>query len=126
LFQSNDRDKDFSTRDGIIKTLNFETIDKRGIIKGTWMEYILSAIHRVNDLNGKKIILYLCKHKNQERTRQEIKKDLNLDISDSNLEKRLNAFVRSDIISQGTTGFDYQAIDDHIFDKVFRGLSKRN
>jgi hypothetical protein len=125
LFQSNDRDKDFSTRDGIIKTLNFETLDKRGIIKGTWMEYILTAIHRVNDLNGKKIILYLCKHKNQERTRQEIINDLNLDISDSNLEKRLKAFVRSDIISQGTTGFDYQAIDDHIFDKVFRGVYQK-
>jgi len=125
LFQSNDTDKDFSSREGIIKTLNFETLDKRGIIKGTWMEYIQSAIHRVNDQHGKKIILYLCKHKDKERTREDIKNDLNLDISDSSLEERLKAFVRSDIISQGTTDFDYQAIDDNIFDKVFRGVYQK-
>jgi len=125
LFQSEYDQKDFSTDEQIIKTLDFETLNKRGIIRGTWMEYIQSAIKRVNDKNGKKIILYICKNKDKEITRDDIKNDLNLSLNDEELEYRLKTFVKSDIINQGTTDFDYQAIQDNIFDKVFRGVYQK-
>ncbi|KPA17824.1 ATPase domain protein, prokaryote domain protein, partial [Candidatus Magnetomorum sp. HK-1] len=57
LFQSDYQEKDFSKEQGILDVLDFETLDKRGGIRGTWMEYIHSAIDRINDTNGKKIIL---------------------------------------------------------------------
>ncbi|MBF0452441.1 MAG: hypothetical protein HQK75_17190, partial [Candidatus Magnetomorum sp.] len=38
------------------------------------------------------------------------------------LEKRMKALVKSDIIEQGTSYFSYQAVDDNIFDKVFRAV----
>jgi hypothetical protein len=41
------------------------------------------------------------------------------------LEKRLKAFVKSDIIEQGESDFDYQAVADNIFDKVFRGVYQK-
>ncbi|MEZ4525841.1 MAG: hypothetical protein R2941_07975 [Desulfobacterales bacterium] len=41
--------KDLSSQDGVLKTLEFETLDKRGSIKGTWMEYILYAFSTVNE-----------------------------------------------------------------------------
>ena len=84
------------------------------------MEYIASAIDMVNDVNGKKIILYICKKK--EVTRADIQKELNLEVEDRELEKRLKAFVKADIIEQGTSNFNYQAVNDNIFDKVFRGV----
>jgi hypothetical protein len=120
LFQSPYEDKDFSTEKGILEVLDFETFDKRGSIRGTWMEYIASAIDMVNDVNGKKIILYICKKK--EVTRADIQKELNLEVEDRELEKRLKAFVKADIIEQGTSNFNYQAVNDNIFDKVFRGV----
>ena len=120
LFQCSYEDKDFSTEKGILDVLDFETFHKRGSIRGTWMEYIHSAIDMVNDRNGKKIILYICKK--GELTRTEIKKDLNLEVDDHELEKRLKAFVKADIIEQGTSNFIYQAVQDNIFDKVFRGV----
>ena len=120
LFQSSYEEKDFSTEKGILKVLDFETFDKRGSIRGTWMEYVHSAIDMVNDKNGKKIIIYICNKK--EVTRADIKKDLNLEIDDYELEKRLRAFVKADIIEQGTSNFVYQAVQDNIFDKVFRGI----
>jgi len=120
LFQSDYPDKDFSTENGILDVLDFETLDKRGGIRGTWMEYIHSATDRINDTNGKKIILYICKQK--EATRDEIKNDLNLSMTDRELEKRLKAFVKADIIEQGTSNFIYYAVADNIFDKVFRGV----
>jgi len=120
LFQSVYPQKDFSTKDGVLDVLDFETLDKRGGIRGTWMEYIHSATDRINDANGKKIILYICKQK--EATRDEIKNDLNLSMTDRELEKRLKAFVKADIIEQGTSNFIYYAVADNIFDKVFRGV----
>lgn len=130
LFQSDYKDKNFSTKEGILETLDFETFDKRGGIRGTWMEYIYSATSEINDKNGKKIILYICKHK--EVTRGEMLKALNpvfidektgkkLD-PDRELERRLKAFIQSDIIEQGASNFRYKAVADNIFDKVFRGV----
>ena len=120
LFQSSYDDKDFSTEKGILEVLDFETFDKKGSIRGTWMEYIDSAIDRVNDKNGKNIIIYICNKR--EVSRADIKKDLNLETDDRELEKRLKAFVKADIIEQETSNFQYQAVHDNIFDKVFRGV----
>jgi len=122
LFQSIYRQKDFSTENGILDVLDFETFDKRGGIRGTWMEYIHSATDRINDANGKRIILYICKNKGKKVTRDDIRNDLDLSMSDGELEKRLKAFVKADIIEQGTSYFSYYAVRDNIFDKVFRGV----
>jgi hypothetical protein len=125
LFYSQCPDKNFSSREGLLKTLHFETLDDRGMIKNTWNEYIQSAINQINDKDGKKIILYICKNKHKEVTREDIRNDLSLSMTDQTLEKRMNAFVKSDIIDRGTTNFDYKAVQDNIFDKVFRGLYEK-
>lgn len=58
-------------------------------------------------------------------TRAEILRDLKLDMTDAQLEKRLKALVKADIISQGQTNFDYRGVQDNIFDKVFRGVYEK-
>ncbi|MBT3388561.1 MAG: hypothetical protein HN417_11555, partial [Desulfobacula sp.] len=125
LFQSVYPNKDFSTEQGILEVLDYETMDSDGSIRGTWMEYILSVIDRVNDINGKKLILYICQNKNRKVTRDEIRKVLKLEMPEGELEKKLRAFVKADIIEQGTSFFDYQAVQDNIFDKVFRGVYQK-
>ena len=122
LFQSEYPDKDFSTEKEILEVLDFETMDKRGGVRGTWMEYIHSATDRINDANGKRIILYICQNKERKVTRDEIRNALDLSMTDRELEKRLKAFVKADIIEQGTSYFSYHAVQDNIFDKVFRGV----
>jgi hypothetical protein len=86
------------------------------------MEYVASALPRINDRNGKNIVLYLCKHRDREVTRKELLDELKLDMSDSELEAKLKALVKSDIISQGVSNFRYRGVKDNIFDKVFRGV----
>jgi hypothetical protein len=122
LFQAGYPDKDFSTQEGILEVLDYETMDPDGSIRGTWMEYILSVIDRVNDINGKKLILYICQNKDRKVTRDEIRKTLKLEMPEGELERKLRAFVKADIIEQGTSFFTYQAVQDNIFDKVFRGV----
>jgi len=117
--------KDLSTVNGLTETLEFETLDNRGSIKSTWMEYINSSLPRINDRNAKSIVLYLCKHRDREVTRRELLDELKLDITDDELEKRLKAMVMADIIKQGQTNFDYRGVRDNIFDKVFRGVYEK-
>ncbi|MGD2091416.1 MAG: hypothetical protein PVH61_34910 [Candidatus Aminicenantes bacterium] len=125
LIRSRFRDKDLTTVDGLTDTLEFETLDRRGNIKSTWMEYVLSAFKKVNDKNAKMIVLYLCQHRDREVTRDELMKKLPLDMDDSELEEKLEALVKGDIIGQGQTHFDYRGVQDNIFDKVFRGVYEK-
>jgi len=125
IIRSNYRSKNLTTVKGLVDTLKFETLDNRGIIKATWMEYVSYAFSQVNGKNAKRIVLYLCRHRDREVTRAELLEKLSLDIDDAELEKKLEALVRADIITQGQTGFDYRGIGDNIFDKVFRGLYEK-
>jgi len=114
--------KDLTTINGLLETIEFETLDDQGRIKFTWMEYITGAFPRINDRNTKNIVLYLCKNRDREVTRKEIMDDLKLDMTDSELELKLKALVKNDIILQGQTNFRYRGVKDNIFDKVFRGI----
>jgi hypothetical protein len=125
IFRSSIRNKDLTTSKGLTDTLEFETLDNRGMIKLTWMEYIASAFPLINDRNAKNVVLYLCKNRDRELTREEIRQDLKLEMTDGELEKKLKALVKSDIIEQGQTDFDYRGVQDNIFDKVFRGVYEK-
>jgi hypothetical protein len=122
LIRSRFPGKDLTTVKGLIDTLEFETLDHRGNIKATWMEYVSATFKKVNGKNAKKIVLYLCQHRDREVTRAELLKKLNLGLEDSQLEEKLEAMVKGDIISQGASKFRYRGINDDIFDKVFRGV----
>jgi hypothetical protein len=106
----------------LTRTLEFETLDDQGAIKTSWMEYISGAFPQINDRNAKHIVLYLSQHRDRELTRQDLMNALNLEMTDGELEKKLKALVKADIISQGQTNYDYRGVGDNIFDKVFRGV----
>jgi hypothetical protein len=118
-------DTDLTTLDGLSRTLEFETLDDEGSIKLSWMEYIARAFPQINDRNAKNIVLHLSKHRDQEFTRKELLDELKLEMTDGQLEKKLKALVKVDIISQGRTNFDYRGVGDNIFDKVFRGVYEK-
>jgi hypothetical protein len=122
IFRTLYKRKDLSTTKGLTETLEFETLNNQGNIKLTWMEYVTKTFNRVNDRNAKKIVLHLFKHKDRELTRKEILEQLNLDMTDEELEKKMEALVKGDIIEQGVSNFRYRAVRDNIFDKVFRGV----
>ncbi|MCP4155093.1 MAG: hypothetical protein GY757_45635, partial [bacterium] len=122
ILRSQYKQKDLTTVNGLKDTLEFETLNDRGRIKLTWMEYVSSALLRINDRNAKNIVLYLCKHRDRDVTRKELLDELALDIDDGELDKRLKALVKADIINQGSSNFRYRGVNDNIFDKVFRGV----
>jgi hypothetical protein len=117
--------KDLTTLDGLSRTMEFETLHEEGSIKLSWMEYISKAFPLINDRNAKNIVLHLSKYRDREFTRKELLEELKLEMTDGELEKKLKALVKADIINQGRTNFDYRGVGDNIFDKVFRGVYEK-
>jgi hypothetical protein len=116
--------KDLTSIDGLTGTLEFETLDDQGLIKTTWMEYMAKAFPKINDRNAKNIVLHLSKNRDREWTRAELREEFNLEMPDVDLEKKLKALVKTDIINQGRSYYSYRGVNDNIFDKVFR-VSRR-
>jgi hypothetical protein len=114
--------KDLTSIDGLTDTLEFETLDEQGLIKLSWMEYIAKAFPQINDRHAKNIVLHLSKYRDREWTRAELCKALNLEMPENDLEKKLKALVKTDIINQGASNNRYRGVNDNIFDKVFRGV----
>jgi len=118
LFGSVFENKDFITPEGVRRVLEYETLDLDGSVNATWMEYVDSAFPRINEAYAKEIVLYLSKHRHRKVGHREIKEKLGLEMSDPELEKKLKALFRSDIIEE--EGGCYRGVRDNIFDKVFR------
>jgi hypothetical protein len=114
--------KDLTSIDGLTRTLEFETLDDQGLIKTSWMEYMAKAFPKINDRNAKNIVLHLSKYRDRDWSRDELRETLNLEMPEPDLEKKLNALVKADIINKGSSYYCYRGIDDNIFAKVFRGI----
>jgi hypothetical protein len=121
IFRSKCPDKDLTAIQGLYETYLFEVGKPQGRIRAGWEEYLDAALDQINQINAKKIVLFLAKHYDREWTRMEIKEHCGLtEISDQELERKLQALVAGDLIAQGRTSIDYQGLGDPTFDKVFR------
>src|SRR6056297_1386820 len=115
--------KDYTEDDNIVEVYERE-IEKGGEIYWTWMEYMLKTFHTVNKINSKRIMLYLF-NQGQERNRDQIKKDLNLPYTDEELEEKLEALIGGDLISHGTSHFNYMITEDKTYEWVFRNMYQK-
>jgi len=111
--------KDYTNEENIIATYTEEIT--RGEIYKTWIEYIAKVFYEVNEKNAKRLMLYLF-HAGEERTRAQMIKDLKLDMTDFELEKKLYQLIKADLISQGSTGFRYAIAKDKTYELVFKRL----
>ncbi len=118
LMRSQYPGKDMVTVAGVLNTLEFETLDRYAEIRAAWLEYIDSVLPRINHWYAKEIVLHLSKHRHRSMSRQQLKQELKLEMSDLELKDKLDALLQSDIIEQDSS--KYQGVQDNIFDKVFR------
>ncbi|ETR69751.1 MAG: hypothetical protein OMM_03721 [Candidatus Magnetoglobus multicellularis str. Araruama] len=118
LFRSKNQNKDFTTKQGILETLEYETLSLNGSINNTWMEYLEAAFDKINDVHAKQMVIFLSKNRDRRVGHSEIREKLGLEMTDPELEKKLKALYRSDIIEEDS-GL-YKGVGDNIFDKIFR------
>ncbi len=115
-------EKDLTTEGGVRAALALETVPGKGEIARVWNEYLWDAFARVNDTNARKVVLYLAAHEPEERGRDQILADLELDLTDQELEERLHKLVKADILADGSSNFHYRGLGDRIFAMVFRRI----
>ena len=115
-------DKDLTSEDGVRDALTYETTTNQGDIAYVWGEYLAGAFGRINKINSRRIVLYLAKHEPAERDRDQIRNDLELELTNEALTERLHQLVTADIVAPGSTDFRYRGLGDRIFAMVFRRL----
>ncbi len=88
-----------------------------------WVDQILS-LTELKELaqNARQIVLYLAAHEPGERGRDQILADLDIDMTDGDLEVRLHELVKADILAEGSSNFHYRGLGDRIFAMVFRRI----
>jgi hypothetical protein len=84
-------EKDLTTQEGVLDALTLETVMGKGEVAQMWRDYLLDAFARVNDVNARKIVLYLARHDPEERDRDQIREDLELEMTDIELESLAGA-----------------------------------
>ncbi|MDM8551186.1 hypothetical protein QUF72_13965 [Desulfobacterales bacterium HSG2] len=123
LFRSDWAERDFSTTDGVIRTFEHEILDPEGELFGTWSEYIDISIDAVNDIHGKKMLLYLSKERHKECSRDDIREHIGWPPEqDRELERKLKTLAHGDLITLTTSNFHYRGIPDDVLDIIFREL----
>ncbi len=115
-------EKNLTTEEGVRDALALETIMGKGDVARVWRDYLADAFQRVNDVNARKIVLYLARHEPEERGRDKILSDLELELTDQELEQRLHKLVMADILAEGSTNFRYRGLGDRIFAMIFRRI----
>jgi hypothetical protein len=122
VMMSNYEHKDLTDAGSVLETLKHETTLPGGQIAKMWMEYIWEAFDKVNDRNAKAIVLYLARYGDEERTVDQIIRDLHLDMSPDELQEKLYKLEKADIIAMGPSFSRYKGLGDKIFEIVFRRI----
>ncbi len=120
VIQSDYEDKDLTTKDGVVNTINYEVSDKDAEMFRTWGEYIDSAVKRINDTNAKDILLWMSKHADREWTPKGLKEKLTLELSPTQIHERLELLAETDVIQRGVSDIRYSGLQDGTMNLILR------
>ncbi len=112
VIQSKYDGRDLLTEIGVVDTVNYEITHRRSEMFKTWAEYIHLALQKINDLNGKKLLLFLSKHNERDWTPRELKQELHLELSESDIQRKLELLVEADLLEQGQSDIQYHGLRD--------------
>lgn len=105
-------DRELTTKEGVMATVNYELSNRKAEMARTWGEYINRSLDRINDRNGKNILLHLSKHADRPWTHLELKETLNLDMEPKQILQKLRDLVDADLIEEGISDISFQGLRD--------------
>jgi len=120
VIQSNYLDKDLTTSEGVVNTVEFEITNRKSEMSQTWAEYIDLTVDRVNSQNAKSMLLHLSKNADRYWTPTELKEVLNLDLEVSEIQKRLVTLAESDLLARGTSDIRFRGLQDGTLNLILR------
>jgi hypothetical protein len=112
VIQSDYPNKDLTTRDGVIDTVNYELTDRRSEMSITWNEYLVLTLDQVNDKNAKNILLWLYKYHKRFWNPIQLKKEMKLALDVDDIYRQLIILSNAEIIERGTSDYQFKALKD--------------
>jgi hypothetical protein len=119
IIRSSYEEKDLTTREGVINTINYELTGREADFANNWDEYFRTTFHRINEIHAKKMLLHLTKYRDRSWTPQEIKEALGLDMNKDEIQAKLEMLRKADLI-RDLSSIDYIGPDDGTFYLVLR------
>ncbi len=120
VIQSEYDEKELTTPDGVVATVNYEISDNKAEMFLTWGEYLDKILEQVNNRNAKNLLLYLNKHADRYWTPQELKEKLHLDLEVNEIQKELVILSKIDVIERGSAYIDFKGLQDGTLNLVLR------
>ncbi|MEM7539935.1 MAG: hypothetical protein AAF639_47720, partial [Chloroflexota bacterium] len=122
--------KTLITKDGVVAAVNYEITNRSSEMSKTWAEYLRRTFRKVNGTTTKKLMLFLNKHNQRDWTPKELRKELNLDLSEEDVYERLVALEGTDVIQRINSDIDFRGLADgtlklvlrHRFEKEIEGV----
>ncbi|MDM8563047.1 hypothetical protein QUF54_06820, partial [Candidatus Marithioploca araucensis] len=120
VIYSDFEEKDLTTSEGVVNTVNYEISDDTAEMFLTWGEYLNKILDQVNNRNAKNLLLHLNKHSERYWTPQELKKELSLNLEVNEIQKELVILSKIDVIKKGTSNIDFKGLEDGTLNLVLR------
>ncbi|MCP4696947.1 MAG: hypothetical protein GY862_08875, partial [Gammaproteobacteria bacterium] len=120
VFQNDFEGKDLTARDGVIDAVNYEVSDRESDMSGTWNEYILITLDRLNGRETKQLLLYLSKYNDRYWTPKELKAELHPDSDTDEIQRKLVVLAESDMIDRGSSDIQFRGLRDGSLNLILR------
>jgi hypothetical protein len=120
VIHSEYEEKDLTTQEGVVNTVNYEISNDNAEMFLTWGEYLDKILDQVNNRNAKNLLLHLNKHADRYWTPQQLKKELHLDLEVSDIQKELVILSKIDVIDRGASNIQFRGLQDGTLNLVLR------
>ncbi|MCP4694611.1 MAG: hypothetical protein GY859_41670, partial [Desulfobacterales bacterium] len=120
VVQNEYEDRDLTTEEGVVDTVNYEITNRRSEMSRTWREYIYKTLREVNDRNGKKMLLHLSKHSERYWTPKDLKNELSIDLDEDEIQEKLHLLVEADAIEWGSSDIQFRGLRDGTLNLILR------
>lgn len=119
LFHSRTPGRDLSTEEGVKAVLTFEVENPLGRINEFWRDHFRQNMAAINEVNAKRMVLYLLRHQGEEVPVDEIVDRLDLTISKEEANRKLRELVWGDLIEEIGASL-YGGLSDPMLERVLR------
>jgi hypothetical protein len=120
VIQNEYEDKDLTTAEGVVNTVNYEISYRRSEMSDTWNEYFQLTLEKVNEKYAKILLLHLSKHADRYWTPKEIKDELGIDLTLDQIKRRLVQLSEGDLIDRGVSDIDFRGLRDGTLNLILR------
>jgi len=120
VMQSNYEERNLTTEEGVVNTVNYEITNYESDMSKTWAEYIELTLQKVNDRHAKNMLLHLSKHADRYWSTRDLKEALQLDLELNEIKRKLLILVESDVLERGMSDIDFRGLQDGTLNLILR------